>query len=254
MTGEWYIHKNGQQYGPYAWEQLLTYSRTGNVRPEDSVWSASLPGWVRADEVQGLFAGTAPGGIAFAPEEQAGAGEASAGAACTARAGTYPAPAGGELIIGIIPAMRRKTGVLSSQTYTLVVTNRRLIFATLTADALRQAAADAAREAKEQGKGFWGRTKDTMMSQQRIYQAYMNSHPEAILVENAGNYALENSTIDTVFIKSGRFDQDSNRQDDDELHIKTASGKIKLFTQSLHYKETKGILEQAGLNVKRAFI
>ena len=55
MAIQWFIYAGGQQQGPYSREELWQQARSGMIGPADQVWSASLPGWIRADQVAGLF-------------------------------------------------------------------------------------------------------------------------------------------------------------------------------------------------------
>lgn len=55
----WYYFKpddpGGGQVGPVAWGQLVALARSGGLRPGDSVWHASLPGWLPASQIPGLL-------------------------------------------------------------------------------------------------------------------------------------------------------------------------------------------------------
>jgi hypothetical protein len=64
MAAGWFYLKSGapggQQTGPVTWEQLYGLARSGAVGPQDLVWNPSLPQWLPASQVPGLFAGAAP--------------------------------------------------------------------------------------------------------------------------------------------------------------------------------------------------
>lgn len=64
MAIQWYVYAGGRQRGPYSREELWQQACNGLIGPADQVWSESLPGWIRADQVAGLFQGTGP---RFAP-------------------------------------------------------------------------------------------------------------------------------------------------------------------------------------------
>jgi hypothetical protein len=51
----WYISRNRQQSGPLSWEQLWRQARSGELRPDDLVWTAGMAGWQPAWQIQGLF-------------------------------------------------------------------------------------------------------------------------------------------------------------------------------------------------------
>jgi hypothetical protein len=64
MTSGWYYSKRGvppgQHYGPFTWEQLVSYARSGVVGGNDLVWNEQLGDWRPASEIPGL-AGYEPG-------------------------------------------------------------------------------------------------------------------------------------------------------------------------------------------------
>lgn len=60
MNNQWYVHINGQQLGPYPWEELRRKAASHELAPSDHVWNQSLSGWVPAEQVPGLFPAQAP--------------------------------------------------------------------------------------------------------------------------------------------------------------------------------------------------
>lgn len=46
MSKQWYLSRQGQRYGPYSWEQLSELTRSGQVVPQDLIWSGltRMPG------------------------------------------------------------------------------------------------------------------------------------------------------------------------------------------------------------------
>lgn len=51
----WYIHQDGRQYGPITERELLYLARLSKLDPDAHVWSAGLPKWRRAGDLDGLF-------------------------------------------------------------------------------------------------------------------------------------------------------------------------------------------------------
>ncbi len=51
----YYMNRDGNNYGPYTWEELRGFASGGQLQLEDLVWNASRKKWVRADALQGLF-------------------------------------------------------------------------------------------------------------------------------------------------------------------------------------------------------
>ncbi|MDZ4167944.1 MAG: S8 family serine peptidase [Coriobacteriia bacterium] len=52
-TAEW-------QRGPYAWAELVAFSRDGRLMPHNLVWHETRPDWQQASQIPGLFPATAP--------------------------------------------------------------------------------------------------------------------------------------------------------------------------------------------------
>ncbi len=51
---QWYLHRQGQQYGPYTQQQLLQWARKGELQPHDLLWHPDLPEWTRAAAIPEL--------------------------------------------------------------------------------------------------------------------------------------------------------------------------------------------------------
>ena len=158
-----------------------------------------------------------------------------------------PVPAPGpaffeEQILGVIPGASRKRGILgmSADPYTLVVTNQRILFATLTKEITRQEVEKARETAKAQGKGQlsqWGAQLTT-----NVGQRYYAMDPQSILAEHPGNFFYLNSQIRAVRI-SRYADQETFRTEY-TLELDTVSGKVKLTFAMLNEGEVRGLLAQ----------
>lgn len=235
MAEQWYISKEGKQYGPYSWEELTAFAGEGRIGPEDNIWNSSMAAWRPAGEVPGLL----PAAFAAFVEGSPGEEGPSSGVRFAQE----------EEILGIIPALNRRTGLFSVKTYTLIVTNRRLIFALLTSKMMQAAVAEANEASK--GKGMLARMKEALTSQQRIYSRYYNMTGEEILRENPENFAVNNDEIKTVKIHIGHFYEAEGKKND-TMVILTAREKLNF---SFHYDgatgEAKKILWRAlGNRVK----
>ncbi len=59
MSSGWFYLKAGapagQQVGPLTWQHLVAAAQTGALAPADVVWHQSLPAWLPASQIQGLF-------------------------------------------------------------------------------------------------------------------------------------------------------------------------------------------------------
>jgi uncharacterized protein DUF4339 len=85
----WYVHKNGQQLGPYSFGQLQQQLAQGLLSPADAVWQEGTAGWVAVGSVPGLGAAmpaAAPPGAA----PMAGAAPGLAPAVMSAGVGRKP--------------------------------------------------------------------------------------------------------------------------------------------------------------------
>lgn len=81
MSAQWYVYKDGEQKGPYSFEQLTEAAKSGQISPADMVWTAGMDGWTRAEQVEGLnpaarhHAGTVPQPAAASSAQRMPAGE-----------------------------------------------------------------------------------------------------------------------------------------------------------------------------------
>jgi len=87
---------------------------------------------------------------------------------------------------------------LASDTYTIVVTGRRMIFARLTQPMLTAAIAEANRKAKAEEKGFFGIMGDQMAVSFGFGRRYETMPPEQALHETPDNIAIENQRITAI--------------------------------------------------------
>lgn len=60
MSKQWYLFKNQQQHGPYAWEDIVKQYEEGAIEREDLLWSEGMDDWTRADQVEGLIPAVPP--------------------------------------------------------------------------------------------------------------------------------------------------------------------------------------------------
>jgi len=107
-----------------------------------------------------------------------------------------------ESVIGVIGNARKtKMFGVSYDTYTVVVTNRRMIFAQLTQAMMNAAIAEAQAKAKAGGKGFFGIMQDQLAASFGFAKRYETMAPELVIRETPGNIAIENSRISAIKMK-----------------------------------------------------
>jgi hypothetical protein len=108
----------------------------------------------------------------------------------------------GEEVMGVIANARKmKMFGASWDTYTIIVTNRRMILAQMTQSLLNAAIMEAQAKAKAEGKGFFAIVKDQMAAQFRFAIRYETMSPDQSLTETAGNFAIENPKITAISLK-----------------------------------------------------
>ncbi|MCK4513547.1 hypothetical protein KAW64_17485 [bacterium] len=125
----------------------------------------------------------------------------------------------------------------------MVVADARSVFAEMTGDMLIQVAAEAQRRGKEEGKGFFARWGEQIKASLLFSQRYLDMSPEEALGETRGDFAIANSDIRSIKIRSKT--QSSGNDDVDrtvtELTIEVAGKKLVYTTDTLS-NETKDML------------
>ena len=106
-----------------------------------------------------------------------------------------------EKMVGLIPVLKKPKSFGRWDTYALVITDQRLVFAQLTSKMLKEAAAEAQRRGKEEGKGFFSRWADQLKATMAYSQRYWDIPPEQALHENPGNFSIPNQEIRKMQIK-----------------------------------------------------
>ena len=113
--------------------------------------------------------------------------------------------------------------------FNVAVTDSRCIFAKLTADLLKKAAAEANEAGKAEGKGFLGRWGDQMSATMGYGNRYMNYTPDQVLQETKDNFAINFTDIKSIDFKEKRRIQDAGKiihRIYGEVTFDTARGKM----------------------------
>jgi len=129
--------------------------------------------------------------------------------------------------VAVIPNATLKTGMLGLKrtNYTLVLTDRRIVFAQVTSSMLKQAVSDARDSAKAEGKGFFGQWGAQLSAYSDMAQSYLSMPPESVLAQTAGNFALDRAAITSCKLKAGLVGDENTSNQPDRLIIKTPGGK-----------------------------
>ncbi|MGB4593479.1 MAG: hypothetical protein WBI63_06865 [Coriobacteriia bacterium] len=164
---------------------------------------------------------------------------------------SIPAPGSqtDERIVAVLGSMAMTSGFMGigRKQYTLVLTDKRVIFAQLTSGMLKAVSEEARSQAKDAGGGFlkqWGAQIGASMS---YAKRYWEMAPEAVLAENAGNFALAKGEIRDVRYKQGMIGDDTTNNSPDMVIIKTASDKYKLEVQGATLATAREAFGRAGI-------
>jgi len=150
-----------------------------------------------------------------------------------------------EPIKAIIPNLMISKSFGRADTYNLIVTERRSIFAKLTNEIMNETVKRRRAKAEAEGKGFFGKWKAQMAGFNTYTDWYADKTPDQALAETPGNWAIENSAIRGVKV---------NESSDDEggmtlyyIQFTTITGK---FDFKMQY-DPRQLLQQAYGSVVR---
>ena len=106
-----------------------------------------------------------------------------------------------EQVIGVVPTLKKGKSFGRWDTYTMVVTDTRSIFAQMTSAMIQQIGKEAVQRAKEEGKGFFARWGAQLKAHIGFSQRYLDMSPEEALNENKDNFFLNNDDIRTIKVR-----------------------------------------------------
>ncbi len=137
------------------------------------------------------------------------------------------APLGGERIIATVGNLMRVGGFMGMKPtrYSLVFTDRRIIFAEHTKERVAATMNQARGDAKAKGKGFLGQWGAQLDATSNYHEVYLHMPPDAALAESPGNFAIDRGTIKKVKYKTGTGTDGTGP---DQVTIRTTSEKYKL--------------------------
>ncbi len=127
-----------------------------------------------------------------------------------------------EVMIGILPDLQHRTGLLRYEHCTLAVTDRRLIIALATKEMRRVEGAS-------------------------VHERHRRMSPDALLAETPGNRGIPLAEVESARLERGDFGGDDNVSHPDRLILRTKGGK-EVFTFgscALPVAEAKDLLRQA---------
>lgn len=139
----------------------------------------------------------------------------------------YTSPAG-ERTLAVIGRLTRVSGFMGvrQKVYSLILTDRRLIFAELSKDRIAALTGQARDQAKDNGKGLWGQWGAQRRALGGYDETYWQLTPDEALAESPSNFAVDRADIKKVKFKTGMVDDE--RSTPDQVTIKTTTDKYKL--------------------------
>jgi hypothetical protein len=133
--------------------------------------------------------------------------------------------ASSEAVLGVL-LLRKPKSFGRYDSFTGVVTGKRMIFAQMTNDMIKDAAMQARNQAKAEGKGFWGQWGDQLKASFGYTQRYLTMPPSAALAETSGNFDVDNAGVREVKLKRKDVLQGNTESHEFELEIQAAAGKF----------------------------
>lgn len=164
----------------------------------------------------------------------------------------------GETIIEVVPVNWRKS-LFKSESWGMIITNERLIFAKWTQELFNKEAQKRKEEAKEEGSGKLKQFFSQMSASFTYWDKYLSMTPEEILSEHPENFFLYPKDVDNISLKRGRGETKTatitikanvkigsggdidNLESPHELVI-TAKGEKKVFQFNKNFEKVKQAL------------
>lgn len=155
-------------------------------------------------------------------------------------------PTSDESVLAVIGNLTQVSGFLGmkQRVFSLIITDRRLIFAELTKEKITTMVDQARDSARSEGKGVFSQWGAQLGASFNYHEAYRHMAPEAALAENAGNFAIERASFQGAKFKIGINDE--QRNEPDRMIIKATSGKF-TFNVGGSLNGVKDTFRQTGL-------
>lgn len=166
----------------------------------------------------------------------------------------HPPSPPAESIIGVVPNVSRRKNILAVEGFNVIVTGRRLIFAAITNELIKEEAQRA-----REGGGFWGLAAAATAGF-TLYKRYLTMPPEAALAETPANFALERASVRRVKLEAGKeinsyhsskANQGSiikhHQYGNGKFELETASGTLKFEIPNSSFDTASETLKKAGL-------
>lgn len=143
-----------------------------------------------------------------------------------------------EKVMGVIPDLR--TGLLGRDSFSLIVTQKRMIFAEYTTDLMKKERNKAV--SKSESKGMMAKLNASVSSSFNFHNRYYDMDPEEILIESPNNYEIRPEQVKSIKIRSGQWDPESGKEAVNKMIIKWSGGKNKFNFTQMNPNQVKDLL------------
>jgi quercetin dioxygenase-like cupin family protein len=148
----------------------------------------------------------------------------------------------GEPIVGVIAGLQRRKGLLGYETFNVVVTPGRLVFALMTQQMMNDAVRQAQQEAKSQGKGLLGQMAAQMGWLSIMSERYHATPVEQALTERPENFFIPNNQIRKVKVE--RREDRQRHTHSDHVIFEATSGKYEFELKGANPGDVRQLLGQ----------
>ncbi len=149
-----------------------------------------------------------------------------------------------EAILGVVASVQRRHGFmgLKVDSYSIIVTPQRLVFAYLSKQTMNDAVRQANAEAKAQGKGFFGVIGAQLRWLEVLTRKYYEMQPNEIFQVYPGSFQIANNEIRRIrFFQSG---DDDNSRVEEKVRFETVSGKHEFTLVGTNRRQATELLSQ----------
>ena len=129
---------------------------------------------------------------------------------------------------------------MRQDSYTMIVTPSRLVFAHVSPQLQKAAVQQAREQAKQQGKGFFGQWGAQLAWMDVLRDQYRRMSMDAVLSQYPGSFVIPRHQIQRVRFKD-HYDQDSGNTTR-EIILRTAGGKLRFKLLAGNMRAVKKLL------------
>jgi hypothetical protein len=169
----------------------------------------------------------------------------SAAPESTPKVSQVPSESHGEQLLGIIPSVSRKKGLFNFETFNIVVTDKRMVFALMTNDMIKEAAKQAGKDG-----GFFNSLANAMTIGYTYYKKYSDVPPDTVLNETPGNFSIDLNKIKKMRLSEGRRIRGQDHREyyeNSRLDFETPGAKYSLSLPRNFHDAASDILHKTGL-------